>query len=60
MKRGLIMPSIIVTYSHSNSDIDETVDKIADALVVYKKAMNEGVDKYLEGRSVKPVFRKIA
>ena len=60
MKRGLIMPSIIVTYSHSNSDIDETVDKIADALVVYKKALNEGIDKYLEGRSVKPVFRKFA
>ena len=60
MRRGLIMPSIIVTYSHSDSDIDETIEKIADSLVVYKKALNEGVEKYLNGRSVKPVFRKFA
>lgn len=58
MKRGLIMPSTIISYSHSDADITETVEKIHEALVVYKKALAEGVDKYLVGRSVQPVWRK--
>lgn len=58
MKRGLLMPSSIVSYSHSDTDIHYTVEKIHEALTVYKKALNEGIDKYLEGRSVQPVFRK--
>jgi glutamate-1-semialdehyde 2,1-aminomutase len=58
MKRGLLMPSSIVSYSHSDQDISETVEKMADAMWVYKKALEEGVDKYLVGRPVAPVFRK--
>lgn len=58
MKRGLLMPSSIVSYSHSDRDIEETVEKIHESLVVYKKALGEGVDKYLVGRPVAPVFRK--
>ena len=52
------MPSSIVSYSHSDKDIAETVEKMSEAMVVYKKAMTEGIDKYLEGRPVAPVFRK--
>lgn len=58
MKRGLIMPSSIISYSHSDADVAETVEKIHEALVVYKKALAEGVEKYLVGRSVQPVWRK--
>lgn len=58
MKRGLLMPSSVVSFAHSESDIDRTVDGIAEALVVYKKAIDEGIEKYLVGNSVKPVFRK--
>ena len=58
MKRGLIMPSTIISYSHSDADIAETVEKIHEALVVYKKATQEGIGKYLKGRSVQPVWRK--
>jgi glutamate-1-semialdehyde 2,1-aminomutase len=58
IKRGLIMPSLVVSYSHSDKDIDRTVDAIADALKVYRMALENGVQKYLVGRSVKPVFRK--
>ncbi len=52
------MPSTVISYSHSDADIEETVEKIHETLVVYKKALMEGVDKYLEGRPVKPVWRK--
>jgi glutamate-1-semialdehyde 2,1-aminomutase len=58
MKRGLIMPSTIISYSHSDADIAETVEKIHEALVVYKKALQEGIGKYLRGRPVQPVWRK--
>ncbi len=58
MKRGLLMPSSIVSYSHSDKDIEDTIEKMADAMIVYKKALEEGVDKYLVGRPVAPVFRK--
>lgn len=58
MKRGLIMPSTIISYSHSDADIAQTVEKIHEALVIYKKALAEGIDKYLVGRSVQPVWRK--
>jgi len=58
MKRGLLMPSSIVSYSHSDKDIEETVEKMQEAMVVYKKAMEEGIDKYLVGKPVAPVFRK--
>jgi glutamate-1-semialdehyde 2,1-aminomutase len=58
MKRGLLMPSSIVSYAHSDTDISSTVEKIAETLVVYKKALDEGIEKYLVGDPIKPVYRK--
>jgi glutamate-1-semialdehyde 2,1-aminomutase len=52
------MPSTIVSYSHTDKDIQDTVEKVHEALIIYKKALNEGIEKYLKGKSVKPVFRK--
>jgi glutamate-1-semialdehyde 2,1-aminomutase len=57
MKRGLIMPSLIVSYSHQDKDIDQTLEIIHESLAVYRKAMDEGIEKYLQGRPVKPVYR---
>ncbi len=58
IKRGVIMPSLVVSYSHTDADIDQTVEAIAEALAVYRKALEDGVEHYLIGRPVKPVFRK--
>ncbi len=58
IKRGILGPSFVVSYSHQDEDIDRTIDAVADALVVYRKALDEGVGKYLVGRPVKPVFRR--
>lgn len=58
MKRGLLMPSLIVSFSHSDRDIDQTVGSIAESLHVYRKALDEGIEKYLIGRPVKPAVRK--
>jgi glutamate-1-semialdehyde 2,1-aminomutase len=58
IQRGLLMPSLVVSFSHEDKDIDHTIEAIGDALGVYRKALENGVDKYLVGRPVKPVFRE--
>jgi glutamate-1-semialdehyde 2,1-aminomutase len=57
IKRGLLMPSLVISFSHSDADIAATIEGIGEALEVYGKALREGADKYLVGRPVKPVFR---
>ena len=58
IRRGVIAPSFVVSFSHSDLDIERTAEAVSEALVLYRKALDEGVDKYLEGRPVKPVFRR--
>jgi glutamate-1-semialdehyde 2,1-aminomutase len=58
IKRGLLAPSLVVSYSHTDQDIDRTISIIDETLAIYRKALEDGVDKYLLGRPVKPVFRK--
>ncbi len=58
IKRGILAPSLIVSYSHSNSDIDRTIEAIYEALKVYRLAIEQGIEKYLMGPSVKPVMRR--
>ena len=55
--RGLLMPSLVVSFAHQSDDIARTIDGIDQALGVYKRALDDGIDKYLKSRPVKPVFR---
>jgi glutamate-1-semialdehyde 2,1-aminomutase len=58
IQRGILAPSLVVSYSHSDDDIDRTIDAIGESLVVYRKALEDGVEAYLVGRPVQPVFRR--
>ncbi|MCO5101776.1 MAG: glutamate-1-semialdehyde 2,1-aminomutase [Burkholderiaceae bacterium] len=58
--RGILAPSFVVSYSHSEDDIDRTVAAAGEALAVYRRALDEGPEKYLRSRPVKPVFRRFA
>jgi glutamate-1-semialdehyde 2,1-aminomutase len=58
LKRGILATSLVVTYSHSESDIDRTVEAFAGALEVYRQALDRGIDRYLVGRPVKPAIRR--
>jgi glutamate-1-semialdehyde 2,1-aminomutase len=58
IKRGVIMPSLVVSYAHSVEDIARTADAVQGALAVYRRALDEGVDKYLVGRPSQIVYRK--
>jgi glutamate-1-semialdehyde 2,1-aminomutase len=59
MKRGILASSLVVSYSHTEADIDRTVEAFHGALAVYRKALDEGLDRYLEGRPIKPVMRRL-
>ena len=60
IKRGVLATSLVVNYSHSEADIDQTVDAFAQAFVVYRKALDDGVGPYLTGRPVQPAIRRFA
>ena len=44
--------------SHTQEDIDKTIEAFDSAMSVYAKAVEEGYEKYLVGPPIKPVFRK--
>jgi glutamate-1-semialdehyde 2,1-aminomutase len=56
IKRGVIAPSLVVSYSHRDEDVDRTVEAFSGALEVYARALEEGVDRYLVGPPSRPVF----
>jgi glutamate-1-semialdehyde 2,1-aminomutase len=56
IRRGVLAPSFIVSYSHTDEDIDKTIDAIDGALSVYKRALDEGTDRYLVGSPSRHVF----
>ena len=58
IKNGVLMPVIVFSYAHKQRELDRTFEATRRALQVYKKALEEGVEKYLVGEVVKPVFRK--
>jgi len=58
IKRGIIAPSFVVSFSHADSDIDRTIEAVGEALKIYRRALEEGIGKYLKGRPVKPVDRR--
>ena len=58
IRRGVIAPSFVVSFSHTDADIDRTAEAVYGAHVVYRKTLDDGIDKYLEGRPVKPVNRR--
>lgn len=58
LKEGIIMPYISICYEHKENEIQSTLEAARKALKVYSLALEDGVEKYLEGRPIKPVFRK--
>jgi glutamate-1-semialdehyde 2,1-aminomutase len=57
VRGGVLAPSFVVGFSHSESDIDATLEAVQRALPVYAAALSDGVGRFLEGPPVKPAFR---
>ena len=58
IKNKILMPWIALSYSHTNEELALTAEAIDSSFRIYSKALHEGVEKYLVGDPVKPVFRK--
>jgi glutamate-1-semialdehyde 2,1-aminomutase len=58
IRRGVLMPSLVVSYSHTDADVDLTVAAIDGALDVYRRALDDGIERHLIGRPSQTVYRR--
>ncbi len=58
IKNGVLIPWIALSMRHGEAELRKTAEALDLALPVYRKALEEGVDNYLVGPAIKPVFRK--
>ena len=58
IKNGVLMPWIALAFRHGDDELNFTEHAIDRSFAIYRKALDYGVDKFLEGPSIKPVFRK--
>jgi len=58
IKAGVLMPWIALSYRHQEPEFAKTEQAVQSAFGVYRMALVEGVDKYLVGPAIQPVFRK--
>jgi glutamate-1-semialdehyde 2,1-aminomutase len=56
--RGILSPSLVVSAAHDDATIDSVVERFEDILRVYRRALEDGLDHYLVGRPVQPVFQR--
>ena len=57
IRRGVLAPSFVVSYTHGDAEIDETVSAVDAALEIYARALEDGVERHLVGRPSQVVFR---
>ncbi|GGX44943.1 glutamate-1-semialdehyde 2,1-aminomutase [Streptomyces noursei] len=58
---GVLAPSFVVSSALGDADIDRTVEVVAQACAVYRKALDAAdPTPWLAGRPVKPVFRRLS
>ncbi len=58
IRRGVLMATLVVSYTHTNEDIDRTLDALDQSLAVYKRALQDGVERYLVGPPSQTVYRR--
>ena len=58
INNSILMPWIALSYRHGERELAATERAIDETFKVYRKALEEGVGKYLNGSAIKPVFRK--
>ena len=58
LRNGVLMPWIALCYRHGEVELAATERAIEQTFKTYRLALDEGVEKYLIGPVIKPVFRK--
>lgn len=59
INNGVLMPWIALSFSHGEAELKITEKALLSAMKVYKKALDNGIEPYLQGDVIKPVFRRI-
>lgn len=55
--RGVMMPWIAVSQSHGAAELSQTLEAFDGALAIYARALEAGVEQFLSGPAIRPVFR---
>jgi glutamate-1-semialdehyde 2,1-aminomutase len=58
VREGVLIPWIAVSLAHGDGELDATLSAARKALTVYAKALEGGVERFLSGPAVQPVFRR--
>jgi len=58
IKNNVLIPWIAPCLSHNEDELRITFNAVDASLKVYKKALKEGIEKYLHSEVIKPVFRQ--
>ncbi len=57
LTRGVLSPSFVVSFAHTDEAVDLTIDAVEHALPAYERALEFGLDGVLVGRPVRPAIR---
>lgn len=58
VRNGVLMPWIAQSFAHGDRELDCTLVAARKALAVYAQALQQGVEHFLEGPAIRPVFRQ--
>jgi glutamate-1-semialdehyde 2,1-aminomutase len=58
IRNGVLMPWIAQSFSHGESELQQTLEAARKALAVVAQALDGGVERFLQGPVIKPVFRQ--
>ena len=58
VRRGVLINYIAPSFAHGPAEIEATIEAARHSFAVYARALEDGVERFVEGPLVKPVFRE--
>lgn len=58
IRNGVLMPWMALCFRHGEEELAVTERAVDSAFSVYRRALDEGIENFLEGPAIRPVFRK--
>ncbi|MHA8069055.1 glutamate-1-semialdehyde 2,1-aminomutase [Aquirufa ecclesiirivi] len=58
VRNGIIMPYLAISYSHQDSELNQTLEAVEASLKVVAQALDKGIEGFLNSPIIKPVFRR--
>lgn len=58
IKHGVLGPSLVISYSHSDEDVAKTIIAFQQSMATYRNALEHGVENYLVGPSSQVVYKR--